>query len=109
VKDDFPILSGDISWQEKAACLGYYHKTGEDLFFPPDNPGGPKQGIGIKGEAVRIRKARQVCLSCPVRLRCLEFAIVNGCSGFWGGTTDGERKKIVREQAAREQGSEEAA
>ncbi len=98
MKDDFPVPAGDISWQEKAACLGFYHKLGEDLFFPPDNPGGPKQGMGIKGEAVRIRKARRICERCPVCLRCLEFAIANNCFGFWGNTTDSERKEIIRER-----------
>lgn len=100
MKDELPAVTGDISWQEEALCLGLYHRTGVDLFFPPDNPGGPKRGRGISGESERIRSAKKICARCPVRMACLEFAVANNCSGVWGGTTDSERKALARERAA---------
>lgn len=88
----------DITWQQDAACLGLYKRTGEDLFFSPDNPGGPKAGKGIPGEQERIRRARVLCMMCPVISECLEYALDNDCCGIWGGTTEKERRKITRER-----------
>lgn len=41
------------------------------------------------------RKAKKLCSECPVRVQCLEFAIVNvEIYGIWGGTTNKERQKL---------------
>ena len=98
-KCDLPeLIPRDLTWQLTAACLGMFEDTGEDLFFPPDNPGGPKAGKGITGERERIDKARAICHTCPVMQECLDYAIKNDCHGFWGGMTDSERKKVIRER-----------
>jgi WhiB family redox-sensing transcriptional regulator len=88
----------DLRWQQEAACLGMYDKLGEDLFFPPDNPGGPKAGKGVTGEHGRIKEARALCMMCPVRQKCLDYAIKNECTGVWGGTTDSERRRMARKR-----------
>jgi WhiB family redox-sensing transcriptional regulator len=88
----------DLRWQQEAACLGMYDKLGEDLFFPPDNPGGPKAGKGVTGEHGRIKEARTLCMMCPVRQKCLDYAIKNECTGVWGGTTDSERRRMARKR-----------
>jgi WhiB family redox-sensing transcriptional regulator len=94
-----PDLPRNLTWQLKAACLGLHGKSGEkDLFFSPDNPGGPKVGRGITGERDRILRAKAVCSHCPVIRECLEFAVDNQCVGVWGGTTDTER--LTAERAA---------
>lgn len=85
-----------LSWQEKAACYGLYHTTGEDLFFPRDNPGGPREGKGISGETERVTKAKLMCVTCPVVKKCLAHAIRNEETGIWGGTTETERKKLTK-------------
>jgi WhiB family redox-sensing transcriptional regulator len=79
----------DLSWQDDAACLGMFQETGEDLFFPPFTVGRIPAG-----QAVRIKKAKKVCGSCPVIRQCLRYAVLNECTGVWGGTTDSERKHI---------------
>jgi WhiB family transcriptional regulator, redox-sensing transcriptional regulator len=94
-------VAQDLTWQLTAACLGMFDDTGEDLFFPPDNPGGPKAGKGITGEKERVDKARAICSTCPVKKECLNYAIEHECQGIWGGTTDSERKKIRREMILR--------
>jgi hypothetical protein len=94
-------IAQDLTWQLTAACLGMFDDTGEDLFFPPDNPGGPKAGKGIAGERERVEKARAICSTCPVKKECLNYAIEHECQGIWGGTTDSERKKIRREMILR--------
>jgi WhiB family transcriptional regulator, redox-sensing transcriptional regulator len=87
---------GDLSWQDHAACKN----MGTDLFFPTENLGGPRAGSGIKGEAARIRQAKAVCFACPVRIRCLDYAVANACLGIWGMTTDRERARLARKQDA---------
>ena len=53
----------NLAWQLKARCLGHFERTGLDLFFPRDNPGGPKAGKGVTGERERVEKAKAICLS----------------------------------------------
>jgi hypothetical protein len=80
-----------MSWQPSGACYGLYYEIGVDLWFPPDNPGGPKEGCGVTGEKERIRRAKTICEGCPVATQCLEFAIEHDCSGIWGGLDTAER------------------
>jgi WhiB family transcriptional regulator, redox-sensing transcriptional regulator len=95
-----PDLPRNLTWQLKAACLGLHGKPGEkDLFFSPDNPGGPKEGKGIGGERDRIMKAKTICSRCPVIRECLQYALVTQEIGIWGGTTDGERRKLDEKAA----------
>jgi WhiB family redox-sensing transcriptional regulator len=63
-------------WRTRAACL---HDDPE-LFFP-DWTAGPV-----------IDRAKQICAGCPVRARCLDWALSHGASsGIWGGRTEAER------------------
>ena len=53
------------------------------VFFPSD-------GIGVQS-------AQRVCEECPVRLPCLEYALDNRVDhGVWGGTSERERRRILR-------------
>lgn len=49
-------------------------------------------------EAVRVivREAKAICAICPVRQRCLDFAIRNEEVGIWGGMTTTERRRHAR-------------
>jgi WhiB family redox-sensing transcriptional regulator len=93
----------DWSWQNAAACRG------EDigLFFPAD-------GERPAEREVRERKAEQVCLGCPVRTDCLDYAISRPeKSGTWGGLSEderaAERTRRMRKTADRRRQSAEAA
>lgn len=88
----FDWTAPEVDWQHDAACLGAYDILGKDIFFPPDNPGGPKKGKGIAGERERIRMAKAVCATCPVLEECLQYATEHQLTGIWGGMTDRERK-----------------
>jgi len=72
-------------WRDRAAC----RDTNPELFFP----------IGTTGLAIdQIEAARTVCLQCPVRQECLEFALAtNQEAGVWGGTTEDERRTLSRQ------------
>ena len=66
-------------WHLRAACRGQ---------GPEDFIRGPKSDYG---------KTRELCAACPVRKPCLEYALRDDwLTGLWGGTTDGERRKIRR-------------
>jgi WhiB family transcriptional regulator, redox-sensing transcriptional regulator len=71
-------------WRDNAACL----RADPDLFFP----------VGTTGPALhQVDDAKRVCLTCPVRERCLRWALDQGIgSGVWGGTTPEERRAIRR-------------
>ena len=44
------------------------------------------------------KAAKAVCGGCPVRVRCLEWALEAGeAEGVWGGTTPAERA-VIRQQ-----------
>ena len=67
-------------WQESAACK----KAEADLFFPER---------GSPGDS-----AKRVCVTCDVRLDCLEYALANGERyGIWGGLTERERTRLRRQ------------
>jgi WhiB family redox-sensing transcriptional regulator len=67
------------NWRDDAACL----HADPDLFFP----------VGTTGPALdQIDEAKRICRACPVRKRCLAWALDLGAvSGIWGGSTEDER------------------
>lgn len=65
-------------WAAQAKCRG----MGDALFSE-----GPEQ-----------RRLSQFCGDCPVRLECLAEALDNRIEwGIWGGTTERERRAILRQ------------
>ena len=45
----------------------------------------------------QIEAAKAVCEECPVKERCLQFALeTNQDSGIWGGTSEEERRRLRR-------------
>ena len=75
------MKEGPTDWRTRAACL----RDDADL-FPPDCTAGPD-----------IDRAKQICRGCPVRARCLDWALSNGiASGIWGGRTKEQRHEMGR-------------
>jgi WhiB family redox-sensing transcriptional regulator len=72
------------SWRGRAAC----RRVDPDLFFP----------VGPSGPALdQVTQAKRLCLACPVRRPCLDWALRNGIQfGIWGGLTEGERVVLRR-------------
>ena len=70
------------AWQERAACYG----LDPEIFFPTS-----EEEAGL---------ALSYCSACQVREICLEWAIQNGERyGVWGGTTEQERRRLMRRVA----------
>jgi WhiB family transcriptional regulator, redox-sensing transcriptional regulator len=71
-------------WRERAAC----RDEDPELFFPLSD-----QGPGAR----QADEAKAVCARCPVRERCLEYALDNGLDhGIFGGLTETERRGLRR-------------
>lgn len=47
-------------------------------------------------EAKMREKSRAVCGSCKFQAECLEWALTNREIGIWAGTTDEDRRLILR-------------
>lgn len=59
-----------------------------DLYFGPYEDGREEEG-----RADREDLCKQICWQCPLRLPCLEWALVQKEDyGVWGGQGEGERK-----------------
>lgn len=72
-----------LKWQDDALCA----ETNPEAFLPE------------KGGSTR--EAKKVCASCSVAQQCLEYALANNERfGIWGGKSERERRKILRERAA---------
>jgi WhiB family transcriptional regulator, redox-sensing transcriptional regulator len=67
-------------WQERALCA----QTDPEAFFPE------------KGGSTR--EAKKVCVSCEVRVECLEYALANDERfGIWGGLSERERRRLKKQ------------
>ena len=74
----------DWEWHLSAGCRGMDVNT----FYNPENE---------RGMAKRRREAdaKVICAGCPVRQRCLEWALtVREPHGVWGGMTPVERDEL---------------
>ena len=72
-------ISGDTSFMDHAAC----QSMNPNMFHPE------------KGEPLVHAKARAVCMGCPVRIDCAEYAIPQAsCLGFWGALSEQERRAL---------------
>lgn len=69
------------SWRDKGACRG----IDPEIFYPTDDDA--------------AEEAKAVCAVCAVRQACLEHALVSReKEGVWGGATERERRRIIRQR-----------
>ncbi|WP_407923950.1 WhiB family transcriptional regulator [Corynebacterium comes] len=67
-------------WQDQALCA----QTDPEAFFPE------------KGGSTR--EAKRICMACPVRDDCLEYALEHDERfGIWGGLSDRERRRLKKQ------------
>jgi WhiB family transcriptional regulator, redox-sensing transcriptional regulator len=73
----------DTDWMSQGKC----RDMDPDVFFPSD-------GVGVQA-------AQRVCLVCPVKAPCLEYALAHHIhEGVWGGTSERERRRLLRYRRA---------
>lgn len=79
-------------WQQRAACRG----EDSSYFYAPNYF--EKRAEKNAREAV----AKAMCVQCPVRETCLEYALeVRETHGIWGGLNEMERRALLRERSRR--------
>lgn len=78
----YHVQDEERPWERDAACRG----MDQSLFFPgPDDD--PSEALAV-------------CAGCPVRDECLEWALfARERFGIWGGTTEQERRRLIRRSA----------
>ena len=70
-----------LVWRQRAACRG----VDPDIFYPMTEED--------------AEEAKAICDGCSVRETCLEYALINReRDGVWGGATERERRRIVRQR-----------
>jgi WhiB family redox-sensing transcriptional regulator len=70
----------DTQWYDRAACKG----TDPESFFVED------RGCDY------TNVVKTICKSCPVKNECLNFAVKYRMQGYWGGSTEQERRRMRR-------------
>jgi WhiB family redox-sensing transcriptional regulator len=74
------VIAPPAEWTRAAKCAG----MGDEFF-------------GVEAEQKTIRR---LCIDCPVRQECLNEALINRIEwGVWGGHTERERRRMLREHA----------
>lgn len=74
-----PSAAAPESWRERAVCS----QVDPEMWFPE------------KGGSTS--DAKKICLGCPVKNECLEYALTNDERfGVWGGYSERERRRIKR-------------
>ena len=69
----------ETPWMNDGSCRNHP----PEVFFPSD-------GVGVT-------IAQRICATCPVREPCLEHALENRIDhGVWGGTSERERRRILK-------------
>lgn len=77
-------------WQADAACRG----RDATLFFAPAT------GELKEEKLTREARAKVICRECPVRAKCLEFALdTREPYGIWGGLNELERRRLMAKRA----------
>jgi WhiB family transcriptional regulator, redox-sensing transcriptional regulator len=82
---ELPMLRnwGDDEWRKRSACSG----GNTNLFFPTKED--------HSSCSHQIAMSRLICVTCPVRLECLKFALENNEKhGIWGGIVPRDRRKL---------------
>ena len=71
----------DLQWRQRGACRG----LDPAVFYPETDE--------------EAEEAKDVCHGCHVRVACLEYALQHReKQGVWGGCTERERRRIVRQR-----------
>lgn len=69
------------AWREQGQCKG----VDPEIFYPVSDDDADE--------------AKAICADCPVRVQCLEYALIaRERDGIWGGCTERERRRIIRQR-----------
>lgn len=78
--DFFMIFDPNTEWMQHGLCKGY-----TNVFFPQ------------RGQNQKVKLAKKICESCPVKDPCLQYALDNQeMHGVWGATSERTRRIMRR-------------
>lgn len=84
----FTAFAAQPDWMADASCA----TVDPDLFFP--------EGAGKGTLRLLEAEAKAICGSCPVREKCLTWALdTDERYGVWGGMTEDERAELRKASA----------
>lgn len=76
------LATGELSWMIQGACNGLATRN-DDPWFPEVD------------QRAQTASAQRICKPCPVKDRCLRFALdARIDAGVWGGATTRQRRKM---------------
>jgi WhiB family transcriptional regulator, redox-sensing transcriptional regulator len=82
---DAPVSEGWADVPEAWMAHGVCRTIDPAMFFPSDGSG--------------VERARRICATCSVTADCLAYALRERIDhGVWGGTSERERRRILRAQ-----------
>lgn len=71
----------NANWRQRAACRG----VDPEIFYPVSDED--------------AEEAKAICATCPVREACLEYSLrAREREGVWGGLTERERRRRIRQR-----------
>lgn len=83
---DLDAGSAEYDWRADARCGARM----DDLMFPSAE-------LGTAARLEQVARAKAECAVCPVRAKCLEWALESGQEwGVWGGLDEDERAALSR-------------
>lgn len=88
---------GSAVWMRYGKCNTLTFTQANDIFFI--------------GPGKSANKAREFCGACPVKIQCMNYALMYDERGIWAGTTEEERDsmdpwiKIRLREVARQEGT----
>ena len=75
------------AWMAEGVCTG----ADPELFFPNSR------------DPHNAQRAKAICRTCPVRTKCLDYALTfepHALWGVWGATTQHERRRMLHREAS---------
>jgi WhiB family redox-sensing transcriptional regulator len=73
-------LSNELMWVDQANCKG----LDTNDFFVPDS------SKRYENEPI----LKRICSACVVKTECLDYALHNNVTGYWGSTTEKTRRTM---------------
>jgi WhiB family redox-sensing transcriptional regulator len=61
-----------------------YRSVESEEFFVPDGSGTYRD----------VNMLKKICNNCQVKQQCLDYSLKNGVLGYWGGTTEFQRRAL---------------
>jgi len=69
-----------VGWVDQALCRKF---NDPEIWFPDE-----------AGDTAAGQEAKEICMQCPVRTACLEWALANNEWGIWGGMGISQRARL---------------